>query len=98
MPAVAVVSLIGVALLVIVLAGYLITVAAILRHVVSRLNTILDAVGGVIEESAPIGEVATAINADLDASRRAIEAVLERTPPASNGQQANTGIGARGQD
>lgn len=77
MPAVAVVSLIGVALLVVVLAGYLITVALILNTVVGKLNTILGGVGAVIQETAPIGQVAGAINVDLEASRRAIEGVLD---------------------
>ncbi|MHB8656519.1 MAG: hypothetical protein ACYC91_00975 [Solirubrobacteraceae bacterium] len=94
MPTVAIVTLIGVALLVAVLAGYLIRVAVILRHVVSRLNTILSAVGGVIQESAPIGDVATAINADLDTSRRALEGALEARSQAASGQ-ASSGVGAR---
>lgn len=88
MPAVAIVSLIGVGLLVVVLAGYLITVALILNSVVGRLNTILGAVGAVIKETAPIGEVAGAINADLEASRRAIESVLD-VP-----DQTGTAVGA----
>lgn len=94
MPAVAVASLIGVALLVVVLAGYLIRVAFILRHVVGRLNTILGAVGAVIDESAPIGEVAGLINADLEASREALEAALPPPPAQSNGR-TSAGAGAR---
>jgi hypothetical protein len=76
MPTVAAVTLVGVAILVAVLAGYLIRVALILRHVVMRLNSILASVVAVTDESAPIGEVANAINADLQAGRSALERVL----------------------
>ena len=94
MPAVAVVSLIGVAALVAVLAGYLITVAVKLTHVVGRLNVILGAVGAVVDESAPIADVAGRINADLEASRQALEAALPPPPAQSNGR-SSTGAGVR---
>ncbi len=93
MPAVAAVTLVGVALLVVVLASYLIKVALILRHVVMRLETILDAVVAVSEESAPIGQVATAINVDLDAARTSLEAALAARGPQQGTGQESTGVG-----
>ncbi len=78
MPAVAVVTLIGVGILVVVLAGYLIRVAFILWQVVRQLEVIIDGVVAVGEEAAPIGQVANAINADLDAGRRTLEAAVAR--------------------
>ena len=88
MPAVAVVTLIGVAVLVAVLAGYLIWIALILWHVVRQLNVILAAVAATSEESAPIGAVTTAINADLGAARRALEeAAANLLPQERNGRE-----------
>ncbi len=78
MPAVAVFTLIGVGILVVVLAGYLIRVAFILWQVVRQLEVIIDGVVAVSEEAAPIGQVANAINADLDAGRRALEGAVAR--------------------
>ncbi len=84
MPAEAVVTLIGVALLVAVLAGYLIHVILILRHVVLTLDVVLRAVVAVSDEAAPIGEVTNAINTDLEAGRRALEdAVAQRSSQES---------------
>jgi hypothetical protein len=94
MPAAAVVTLIGVALAVAAIAGYLIYIALILRHVVIRLNTVLAGVVGVIEESAPIGPVATAINSDLDAARKSLERALPQDPAQSNGHES-AGVGVR---
>lgn len=93
MPAAAVVTLIGVAILVAVLAAYLIRIALILSHVVSRLNTVLGGVVALRDESEPIGQVANAINADLDAGRRALEAALAPRPQAGSGPE-RIGVGA----
>lgn len=93
MPVVAVVTLIGVALLVAVLAAYLIRIALILQHIVGRLNTILGAVAAVSDESAPIGQVANAINADLDAGRKALETALA-SGQGDNGHES-TGVRVR---
>ncbi len=88
MPAVAVITLIGVALLVAVLAGYLIRVALILRHVVLKLNIVLAGVVAVNDESGPIGPVADAINADLDAGRKALDEALARRAEQSASQSS----------
>lgn len=83
-PATAVVTLIGVALLVAILAAYLIRIALILHHVVGRLDVILGALAAVNEEAAPIGSVADAINADLGEARRAVEEAADRSPEESS--------------
>lgn len=83
MPGPAILTLVATAALVAVVAGYLIRVALVLRHVVLRLNTILTAVAAVGEQAAPIGEVANAINADLDSGRGALEGVTRRAAEAA---------------
>lgn len=94
MPAVAVFTLIGVGLLVVVLAGYLIRVALILWHVVRKLEVVLDGVVATGEEAAPLGQVANAINADLDGGRRALEAAAAsvRAQPGSGQESAGAGL------
>ncbi len=87
-----VVTLIGVALLVGVLAGYLIHITLILRHVVLTLDVVLDAVMAVTDESTPIGEVTDAINSDLDAGRRALEEALGQL----SNQEQSPSVGSAG--
>ncbi len=76
MPAVAAITLILVAAAVAVIAFYLIYIALILNHVVGRLNRILDGVGEVSRQAVPIGPVAGAINADLEAAAQALHGSL----------------------
>jgi len=84
-----IVTLIAVALTVVVLAGYLITIALILKRVFGRLEIILGAVSEVTEKTAPAGEVIAAINADLAAGHAALDAAVlrlkERTGSAEDG-------------
>ena len=93
MPAVAVITLIAVGAAVAVIATYLIYIALILSQVVARLNTILGGVGAVGQQSAPIGQVAGAINADLEVAARALHAALPPELEPSNG--GGTGVRAR---
>lgn len=93
MPAVAVVTLIAVGAAVAVIATYLIYIALILSQVVARLNTILSGVAAVGQQSAPIGQVAGAINADLEAAARALHASLPPDLAPSNGHQSRVGAG-----
>ncbi len=78
LPAAGVVTLLAVAIVVVVIAVYLITVAYILVVVNRRLVTILGAIHGVAERSAPVGEKIDAINADLAAAQGALERLLQR--------------------
>lgn len=73
-----VVFLIGVALAVLTIAGYLIAITMILKHVVNRLVTILGAVEAVTKTSQPVGAIIDDINRDLDAGRRLMEDYVER--------------------
>ena len=93
MPAVAVVTLIAVGAAVAVIATYLIYIALILSHVVGRLNTILAAVAASGQQSAPIGPVAGAINAELETAARALHASLPPDLPQGNGH-LSSGVGA----
>jgi len=77
-PAAAVVTLIGVALLVLTLAFYLIWIAYILKRVVNDLVPVLEGVGSVSEKSRPVGPVINDINADLAHGREALEACVRR--------------------
>lgn len=72
------VTLVATALTVIVIAGYLIAIAVILKGVFGRLELILGAVSGVTEKSAPAGDVIAAMNKDLSAGHRALEDAVER--------------------
>lgn len=73
-----VVLLIIVAAAVAVIAGYLIAITLILRHVVNRLVTILGAVDAVSETTQPVGAVVNDLNRDLDAGRKHIEGLVQR--------------------
>lgn len=72
------VFLLGVTLTVLVIAGYLTAIVLILKHVHTRLETILGAVDAVTERSEPSGAVIDEISADLASSRQALEATVER--------------------
>ena len=93
MPAVAVVTLILVGAAVVVIAFYLIYIALVLMHVVGRLNRILRAVAESGQQAAPIGQVAGAINADLEAAARALHASLPPDLAETNGDRG-VGVGA----
>lgn len=93
MPLVAALTLVGVAATVVVLAGYLIKVALILSHVVSRLETVLYGVGAVSQQAEPIGAVASAINADLEAAARALHTAMpEELQPRNGNQRTSSGM------
>ncbi len=74
-------TLLAVAATVVVLAGYLTWIAWILSRVTNRLVTVLGAIRGISEKSAPIGALIEGINAELEAGRGSFErsaAALER--------------------
>lgn len=97
------VFLLGVALTVLVIAGYLTAIVLILKHVHGRLETILGAVDAVTEQSQPSEAVLDEISGDLASSREALEACVERLrerlgpgegvgdgEPASTGAEGDT--------
>ncbi len=73
-----VVLLLAVTIAVVAIAGYLIAITLILKHVVGRLVTILGAVQAVTETTQPVGAVVDDINRDLAAGRKLIEDGVER--------------------
>ncbi len=73
-----VVLLIAVVIAVAAIAGYLIAIILILRHVVNRLVTILGAVQAVTDTTRPVGGIVDDINSELDSGRRLIEGAVER--------------------
>ena len=96
MPGAAVLTLIGTALLVVALAGYLIRVAYILSTVVRNLETVLDAVVDTSKAASPIGEVAGAINRDLAAGQAVIEDVAAKAAEAADSRRAPLPSGGSG--
>lgn len=82
MPFVAVVTIIGALLTVVVLAAYLIRVALILRRVDRKLGAVIGGLGAVVEKTEPIGSVVGEINNDLAGVDNALQDVLtkERSP------------------
>ncbi|HEV2061021.1 MAG TPA: hypothetical protein VGR11_16845 [Solirubrobacteraceae bacterium] len=78
MEAAQLVMLIAVCLAVVVIAAFLITVVTLLGQIWSRINTILEVVGGVVEKTEPLGPVIGEIKADLAAGEAAMVDAVER--------------------
>lgn len=73
-----VVLLIATTIAIVAIAGYLIAIALILKHVVDRLTTILGAVQAVTDTAQPVGAIVDDINRDLEGGRKYIEDAVER--------------------
>ncbi|MGH4018936.1 MAG: hypothetical protein ACRDT0_06785 [Pseudonocardiaceae bacterium] len=78
MPLAAVITIIGAALTVLVLAAYLISIALVLRRVDTRLRAVTDGLHLVTERTEPIGSIVGEINKDLAGVDDALRAVLAR--------------------
>ena len=78
MEAAPLVTLIAVFLAIAVIAAFLITVVYQLANVFARLNTILGAVGQVIEKTEVLDPILAEISGDLEAGNGAITAAVER--------------------
>ena len=76
MSAAGVVLIIAVVLIVAALAWYLIATIVALARIAKGLDQTIEAVGGIIEKTAPVGEVVTTINTTLDAGVSALEGLL----------------------
>lgn len=76
MPLAAVVTLIGVALTVVVLAAYLIRVAAILQHVNFTVGTINAGVRAIAQGAEPLDPLISEIYSHLETTRLALEDAL----------------------
>ena len=78
------VFLFGVAVAIAVIAGYLIWITLILKHVVNRLVTILGAVDATTETAQPAGAIIDDLNRDLEAGRKLMEDCVRRLEEASD--------------
>jgi hypothetical protein len=76
MPAAGVVLLITVVAIVLVLVYYLVSTIVALRQITAGLDVAIGSVVEIIEKSAPVEEIVTAINRDLDAGVDLLEGLL----------------------
>jgi len=76
MSAVGAVFLVAVLLIVLALVYFLVSTIVALRKITAGLDTVIEHVGGIVEKSAPVEEVVTAINAQLDAGVELLEGLL----------------------
>ena len=73
-----VVLLLAVTIAVAAIAGYLIAIVLILKHVVNRLDTILGGVVAVTQTAEPVDGLVRDINAELDTGRSTLEGLVAR--------------------
>jgi hypothetical protein len=76
MPAAGVVLLIAVVLIVLALVYYLVSTILALREITNGLDEVIASVGEIVEKSAPVNGVVTAINEQLDAGVDLLEGLL----------------------
>jgi hypothetical protein len=76
MPAAGVVMIIAVLLIVLAVVYYLVSTILALRKITAGLDQAIAGVVGIIEKSAPVNEVVTTINANLDAGVDLLEGLL----------------------
>lgn len=79
MPDVAIVTIIGAALTVLVIAAYLISTLAALARVYNKLREVIAGLPVVTEKTKPLGSVLGEINKDLAGVDEALKAVLARS-------------------
>ena len=76
MPAAGVVTIVAVVLIVLALVYYLVSTIFALRKITAGLDEAIAGVGEIIEKSAPVGDVVTDINQNLDAGVDLLEGLL----------------------
>ncbi len=76
MPAAGVVMIVAVVLIVAAVVVYLVSTILALRKITASLDDAITAVGGIIEKSAPVEEIVSDINANLDAGVDLLEGLL----------------------
>ena len=76
MSAVGAVFLVAVLLIVLALVFFLVSTIMALRKINAGLDTVIAGVGEIVEKSAPVNEVVTAINQQLDAGVELLEGLL----------------------
>lgn len=78
MPAVAIVTLVIVALTILTLAVYLVSIAWILKHVNFTLGTVIAGVRAIGNQTEPLRSITTEINSELAGVQGALEGLLEK--------------------
>jgi hypothetical protein len=76
MPAAGVVMIIAVVLIVVALVYFLVSTILALRQITSGLDQVIASVTEIVEKTAPVNEVVTSINAQLDAGVDLLEGLL----------------------
>ena len=76
MPAAGVVMLVAVVLIVLALVYYLVSTILVLRRIAAGLDAAIAGVGEIVEKSAPVNEIVTDINGQLDAGVALLEGLL----------------------
>ncbi|MDQ3974534.1 MAG: hypothetical protein M3276_09425 [Actinomycetota bacterium] len=95
MPFVAIVTLIGVALTVLALAGYLTRIALLLKHVNFTLGTILAALWSISNQTQGMRSTMGEITSDLSQAQSALDRVLTRERERTPAPQARPQTGRR---
>ncbi len=90
-----IVTLIAVFVVVAALAGYLITIAAILKDVSFTVGTVLIGVQAIANQTAPLRSVVNDIVGDVVAMDSALKGVLSRGQLGAGGREALTTGGSR---
>jgi hypothetical protein len=72
----AVVMIVAVVLIVLALVYYLVSTIVALRRINAGLDEVIEGVGEIVEKSAPVNEIVTSINAQLDAGVELLEGLL----------------------
>lgn len=78
-------TFVGVALIVAVLALYLINIAVILRHVSFTVGTVLIGVRAIAQQTQPIGSVVHGLVSDIQAIQDDLASLLPDSQPAARG-------------
>jgi hypothetical protein len=76
MPAAGIVMLVAVVLIVLALVFYLVSTIVALQRITAGLDEVIVGVTGIVEKSAPVNEIVTAINEQLDAGVELLEGLL----------------------
>jgi hypothetical protein len=76
MPAAGIVMIVAVLLIVLALVFYLVSTIVALRRITAGLDEAIAGVTGIVEKSAPVNDVVTAINQQLDAGVDLLEGLL----------------------
>src|SRR4051812_26118906 len=76
MPAAGVVLIVTVVVIVLVLVYYLVSTILALRQIAAGLDETIASVGEIVEKTAPVADVVTTINENLDAAVDALEGLL----------------------